>query len=194
MPASSRFPSFRLALKVLCLLALTSLAAPAQEVLNGDFKGPFLPVKVPDGSNAKAKVEGKIAAGWRDESAWGEVAVAYSQDPTGGKDGLPAQKIEVTSVTKGSVQFVQELKFAAGTVYHVTAWIRAAAPGEISVQVRQSGAPYTTYGIVKAPLTTEWSQVEVSGTATTTDNGLIMFVLSGPGTYWIAGVTLTTGS
>jgi hypothetical protein len=181
-------------LNILCLFALTVCAAHAQSLVNGDFEGPFLQVTVPPGSNSGAKIDGSVATGWRDESAWGNVSITYSQDPTGGRNNTSAQKIEVHAITQGAAQFVQELKFNSGSTYHVTAWVKAAAPGTATLMLRRSGTPYTTYGSTKINLTTEWQKVDVSGKADSADNGLIMFIPDAPGTYWIDDVDFKVGA
>jgi hypothetical protein len=170
------------------LFALGFGSASAQQLTNGDFEGAFQQLVMPAGS--KSQIDGSVATGWRDESAWGQVSIAYSKDPTGGHNGTSAQKIEVRSITQGAVQFVQELPFKPSTTYRLTAWVKAAAPGQAALMLRQSGTPYATYGNTNINLTTEWAQVQVTGTATAGDNGLVMFLPSNPGTYWIDDVVL----
>ncbi len=167
-------------------------ATSAQELKNGNFEGPFQAVTSPP--NSKGHIEGTIASGWRDESAWSEVSIAYSKDPTGGHHGTAAQKMEVFPPGKGTPQFVQQIALNAGTTYRVTAWAKAATPGRVFLALRQSGKPYTMYGKTPVALTTEWTKVEVIGTATKRDNGLIMFVAEAPGTYWIDDVTFEVAS
>ena len=169
---------------VTCLLLLTLCDTQAQEIKNGNFEGAFLPFVLPP--NSKGKVEGSIAEGWRDETAWADVSIAYSKEPTGGHNGTSAQKIEVS---KGTANFVQQLKLDAGTTYRVTAWAKATAPGRASLGLRNAGPPYTMYGKTPVALTTEWTKIEVVGTATASGNGLIMFVAEDIGTYWIDDVT-----
>ena len=176
--------------KILFSLLITVGVAHAQEIVNGNFDGTFAPVSVPSGS--KAKITGSVAQGWRDESSWATVTVDYSQEPVGHSGA--AQKVTVGTVTNGGVQFVQEMKFMAGAKYQATAWVKAAAPGQLDFEIRQSGAPYQSYGLVSAPVTTEWTQIQVSGVSTITDNGLIIFGFKTPGTYWIDDVTFTVGN
>ena len=159
----------------------------AQELKDGDFEGAFDPVVSPPDS--KGKIDGEIAEGWRDESAWGDVSIAYSQDPTGGHNATSAQKIEVRAQGKGAPQFVQELPVEQGAVYRITAWVKSASPARGSLAFRQAGSPYAVYGSTNINLTTTWTQVVVTGTASAGGNALIMFLPEGTGTYWIDDVT-----
>ena len=164
-----------------------SVVAPVS-IKNGNFEGAFVPFVLPP--NSKGKVEGSVAEGWRDESAWSEVSIVYSKDSTGGRNGTAAQKMEVLPQSKGMPQFVQQLALSAGRSYRVTAWVRAASPGRATFALRYAGAPYTTYGKTPIDLTTEWTKVEVFGTASKSGNGLVVFLPEGAGTYWIDDVML----
>jgi hypothetical protein len=159
----------------------------AQQLVNGDFEGAFDPVNPPDGG--KAQIDGQVAQGWRDESAWGEVSIAYGRDDTIKHGGAAAQKMEVRSIGKGAPQLVQQLAFKVGSIYRFTVWVKAANPGRASLILRQSGPPYATYASTEIALSTDWTQVAVTGTASAGDNGLVMFIPEQPGTYWIDDAT-----
>ena len=172
-------------LKAAFVLLLTLGAIQAQEIKNGDFEGGFQPVKVHEPT--KAKITGEVGAGWQDESSWAEVEVAYSGDPTGGHGKTAAQKIVVKSIAGGAVQFAQGLKLETGS-YHVTAWVRGEGAGRLLL--RKAGPPYTTYGSVNVPASSEWTQVEFSGNVADPGVGFLMFIPSELGTYWLDDVTL----
>jgi hypothetical protein len=183
------FPIFTLASirRMICLLALTTSSATAQQLLNGDFEGSFQPVKVqPD---TKATIQGEVALNWQDESSWANVSVVYSQDATGGHAKTSAQKIEVKSITSGAVQFAQSVQLKAGT-YQISAWVRADKPSQGTLLLRQTGAPYSIYGTVSIAASTEWTQVSLSGDVTADGYCFVMFIPGAPGTFWLDDVAL----
>jgi hypothetical protein len=156
---------------------------------NGGFEGSFeVLTKDP---NAKGKIEGAIAPGWMDESAWGEVAVVYAMDEKEKHGGKSAQRIEVKSITNGGVQFIQKLPLTQGHTYRATAWVRSEGSGQADFLLRKSGAPYTFYGTTRVQLSPEWTEVVVAAKVTEEDVALVMFNPAEPGTYWIDDVTLT---
>jgi len=120
---------------------------PGEEMLkNGDFSKGDEGWKQEANEGAKMKVEvGKP------ESVNGEAA------PGG-------QALKITTLEKGkqafNLQYQQGgFKLVPGRLYTLSFWARAAQPCDISVVVRQDGAPYKTVGLSQdASLTGQWRQ------------------------------------
>ena len=65
----------------------------------------------------RPKVTGEVASGWSDNSSWADVQEAYAADTSNPHRGTSAQKLIVTRVGSGAVQFVQGTSFAQGKAY-----------------------------------------------------------------------------
>lgn len=116
-------------------------------------------VSTSDAPNGKAQISGTIAESWSDNTSWADVALNYSLDTTNPHSGHYAQKI---SVARGFAQFAQALVVPHG-YYRAAVWLRADAPLWVSLDIRQQGAPYTSYAARPTQVGTQWTRVETSG-------------------------------
>ena len=98
--------------------------AGAQALTNPGFEGAYSPaVSQSDLPSQKAQMTGEIAAGWSDNSNWADVGVIYGRDTSNPHRGLAAQKIAISRVTSGAVQFVQSETFTKGRVNEFRVWL-----------------------------------------------------------------------
>ena len=92
-------------------------SAGAQALTDPGFEGAYQPVaSQSDLPSQKAQISGEIAPGWEDNSNWADVGIVYSRDTNNPHRGRASQKIAISRVNTGAVQFVQTVAFTKGRV------------------------------------------------------------------------------
>ena len=159
--------------------------AGAQALTNPGFEGAYSPaVSQSDLPSQKAQITGEIAAGWSDNSNWADVGVIYGRDTSNPHRGLAAQKIAISRVTSGAVQFVQSETFTKGRVNEFRVWLRGTPGTSVTLTLRKAGTPYTSYGETFAGLSPEWQQFHVAAVMPEDTPGLVMIIAHSPMTFW----------
>jgi hypothetical protein len=135
-----------------------------------------------------------VAPGWREQS-WGTPAPKKSFAPDGEKThgGRQAQRFQVTAHPE-RVHLVQQLRFTGGRTYSAGLWVRAAAPVDVTLQVRSDNGPkdfYQAFAVRTVRVGTTWQRIEATGTAPHDLAGSIRVFLGGPGTVWLDDASLT---
>jgi hypothetical protein len=109
---------------------------------NTGFEGNYTAVaSSSDAPDQKAQISGVIAPGWSDNSNWADVAVTYAKDSVNTHRGQAAQKIQITRVNSGAVQFVQNVSFKKGRVHLWRVWLRGNPGTGVNLMLRKAGAP-----------------------------------------------------
>src|SRR5205814_6495589 len=113
---------------------------------NTGFEGDYTPVVIYD---TKARLTGVVANGWKDDSSWAQVEVAYSKDETTGSahGGKACQRIDIKKVDRVTdktsvVQFNQALLLTQGATYRGSFYLKADKPTEVEISFRQVDWPY----------------------------------------------------
>jgi len=164
---------------------------PTELLANPGFESPSTTV-YPAGAvlSGKGDITGQVAKGWGDNSGWANVDVNYSLDPDA-HGGLTSQRIDVHQINNGAVQFVQTLPVQSGHAYQMSVWLRSDTPAMMSLDLRKSGSPFTTYMSQAVLVTPTWTRATVSGLVP--DDGEAYFLIHpmGTGTYWIDDASMT---
>jgi uncharacterized protein (TIGR03437 family) len=162
-----------------CFSSQRVFAGTAVPLNNPGLDGPFSPV-----SQNGGKISGAIANGWSDNSGWANPTIQYSQETSNCHSGASCQKIEVSSVGSGRMQFVQTYQQQAGNIYTVSAWVRGTPGVQASLSIQQAAAPYATILSGSITLASGWQQVTAMGYITTTESVYLMLGMNAPGTVW----------
>lgn len=162
------------------LISVSALASPSPQVashlgsappfdgnllLNGGFEAPNGSANA--GSSCPAIV-GSLPANWSDNSCWSgntTAQIAYGAPPLNPHAGAQSVRIDIGS---GVMQLIQPVDLEAGRLYEASVWMRASAPVEVSLSLRQADAPYVDYVVRTIVPTMQWQRYEVSGYAQTT--------------------------
>lgn len=131
-------------------------------------------------ADAGAKVTGRIAKGWSDNSSWADVQVTYGVETANPRRGAAAQRINLQRIGSGAVQFTQGAKFRGGRAYVFSLWMRGRPGTSVSLMLRRQGAPYTTYASSDVVLSPEWREFSVEGAVPEDAEGLLMLRLTAP--------------
>ena len=157
----------------------TAHAATPVELVNPGMEEPYDAVDINNGA-----ISGSIANGWSDNSDWANPTVQYSADTTNPHSGSACQKVVVTSVGSGRVQFVQQFPLQAGNIYTASVWLRGTPGLQASLVIQQANSPYATYLQSSAALTADWRQIIATGYITTSEPALLMIAIDAPGTLY----------
>ena len=149
------------------------------ELVNSGMEKPYDTVDLNNGA-----ISGSIAKGWSDNSDWANPTAQYSPDTANPHGGAACQKVVVTSVGTGRVQFVQQFQLQAGNIYTASAWLRGTPGLEASLVIQQANSPYATYIQSSTALTADWAQLTTTGYITTTEPALLMVAIDAPGTLY----------
>ncbi|WP_188187093.1 glycosyl hydrolase [Nonomuraea sp. SYSU D8015] len=132
----------------------------------------------------------KVAPGWRVQS-WGAPAPKKAFTPAEkAHGGRLAQRFQVTAHPE-RVHLVQRLRFAGGRTYRAGIWVRAAAPVDVTLQVRGEQGDSQTFAVRTVRAGTGWQLIEATGTAPRDLCGSFRVSLGAPGTVWIDDASLT---
>jgi hypothetical protein len=154
-------------------------AATPVALVNPGMEPPYNAVNLDDGA-----ISGSIAYGWSDNSGWASATVQYSEDTNNPHSGSASQKVVVTSVGTGRVQFIQQFGLLADNVYTASVWLRGDPGLQASLVIQQANSPYATYIQNSFALTGDWQQLTASGYITTTEDAYLMVAIPAPGTLW----------
>ena len=172
--------------------APSSTSGASIELQNPGFEGEFKSVdSQSDAPNAMAKISGQVATGWGDNSNWAPVSVAYARDTTNPHRGEASQRVEVSRVDGGAVQFVQGVPLKKGRVYEARAWLRGRPGQSVSFSLRKAGAPYTEYSNVRVSLAAEWKEMRVLAPATDDGEAFLMIRSVEPQVFWVDDASLS---
>jgi hypothetical protein len=141
--------------------------------------------------NECANVSGVVAPGWSDNTCWDTARpqISYALDAASPHGGAQSQRVTLLSGSRA--QFAQYLPAAArGNLYRVTVWLRAQADMDVTLGLRQAGAPYSGYGSKLAVLSTGWQAFEFEGIASA-DSMVLLIIAKQPGTFWIDDVVVS---
>lgn len=170
----------------LLTLLLPGAMAQAVELKNPGFEGAYQPLPPPTApANPNARITGRIAPGWTDNSDWADVAVDYGAETANPHRGKAAQRVSVARVSGGAVQFVQPVDFKKGRVYAFHVWLRGQPGAGVSLMLRQGGAPYTVYAERRAALSAEWQEFQVAGQVSEDSIGYLMMIAREPMTFYV---------
>ena len=156
--------------------------------LNGaDFEGIYslLPKHNP---KDKGFESGAVAAGWSDNSEWGDISVVYDKETLNPHSGKLCQKIMVGKCNAAQVQLVQQVNMALGKTYQATVWVRAATEGTIvGISLRPLVAPYlSSYESKSETIGKDWKQITVTAPITKNVTTQVMVACSQPNrTFWV---------
>ncbi|MGB7760106.1 MAG: carbohydrate binding domain-containing protein, partial [Bryobacteraceae bacterium] len=153
---------------------------------NPGMEPPYNAVDLDNGA-----IYGRLAQGWSDNSAWASATVQYSEDTDNPHGGLASQKVVVTSVGTGRVQFIQQFGLQAGNIYTASVWLRATPGTAASLVIQQAGSPYATYIQNSNTLTADWQQLTATGYVATTEAAYLMIAIGTPGTLWVDDFALS---
>jgi hypothetical protein len=174
-----------------CLLLTVGGLEAAQEGLlrNNGFEGPGVDFRLRP--EARARIDGRIAEGWQDNSQWADLDLHYAIDPTGGRNGSAAQRVELRATADGSPQLLQEFEVQAGQTYTGRAWVRGLERVPVNLLLRASGSPYTLHARHQVLTTPDWQELRVTWTASA--DGRASFILNpeAAGTVWLDDAALS---
>ncbi len=163
------------------LLASASIFADTNvPLVNPGLDPPYAAVSANGGT-----ISGVIAKGWSDNSSWANAAVSYSQESSNCHSGNSCQKIEVTSVGSGNVQFLQNYRQQSGNIYSATAWVRGTPGVVVNLVIQQAVAPWMALVSGSITLTDDWQQVSALGYVTSTEDVFLLLNINTPGTVWV---------
>jgi hypothetical protein len=168
-------------------LALVTAGAAAQTLRNGGFEADGRPLTAAAG---RASIEGVIADGWKDDTAWADVAIAYALDPDRPHSGKLSQKI---LVRRGFAQFMQPVALPRPGLCAASIWARSLEPSWATLALRQVGPPYADYAARVVLLGPRWQQVKMAGFVPA---GPCYFQIrvAAPGSIWLDDAELAIGS
>ena len=167
------------ALAAAALCASAALASTPVDLVNPGMEAPYSAVNLNGGA-----ISGELANGWSDNSAWANPTVQYSEENNDPHSGLACQKVVVTSVGTGRVQFYQQFPLQAGNIYTASVWLRGDPGLQASLVVQQAAAPYAAYIQSSLALAADWQQLTTTGYITTNETAYLMVVIDAPGTVW----------
>lgn len=126
---------------------------------------------------------------WEDNS-WGGATATYFPEKNNVRNGNYAQKITVTSLGSGKVQFRQNYTFLKGRKYQASLWLRAATAMPINIMLRENAHPFRAYAIKTVQVGTEWQKVTIKGKFHSDVYGSLMVIPETVGTFWIDDASL----
>jgi len=136
-------------------------------------------------SSGPGQISGETASGWGDNSNWADVTVAYAQDGADPHRGQSAQRIAVSGVRSGAVQFKQNVMLKKDRIYAMSVWLRGSPGSMVSLLLRETGGASKQYAGTTASLSAEWREYRVFGRCTDDTEGLLMIRLTSPTTIWV---------
>lgn len=154
---------------------------------NPSFEGIYSPLPKHNPKD-KGFMSGEIAAGWVDNSEWGDISVAYSKETMKPHSGKLCQKIMLGKCNTAQVQLVQQVNMALGKTYQATVWVRAATEGTIvGISLRPLVAPYlSSYESKSETIGKDWKQITVTAPITKNVTTQVMVACSQPNrTFWV---------
>jgi hypothetical protein len=154
-------------------------AATPVTLVNPGMEPPYTAVNLNGGA-----ISGYLANGWQENSAWASATVQYSEDTDNPHSGSASQKVVVTSVGTGRVQFIQPFNLQAGNIYTASVWLRGTPGLQASLVIQQGDSPYATYIQNSLALTADWQQLTATGYITTNEPAYLMVAIPAPGTLW----------
>lgn len=177
-----------------CALAVVlfaaALASPsrAQSLVNAGFEAPFDSLAPTATCPA---IRGRVANGWWDNSCWPgntSAVVTMAADTTQPHGGATSQRITSGG---GVMQLVQDVSLQTGRLYTASVWMRASGAATVTVLLRQTDAPYSTFAIRTFALDAGWTRCSVQGFAPT-GPGLFMIRTDTPATFWVDDAELAS--
>ena len=162
----------------LCVSGAAHAATPV-ELANPGMEPPYYAVNLDNGA-----ISGYLANWWTENSSWAGATVQYSEDNINPHSGSASQKVVVTSVGTGRVQFYQPFQLQAGNIYTASVWLRGTPGTEASLVIQQGSSPYATYIQNSLALTADWQQLTATGYIATNELAYLMIAISTPGTLW----------
>jgi len=129
-------------------------------------------------------IAGHLAYAWNENSTWASATAQYSEDTNNPHSGSASQKVVVTTVGSGRVQFIQQFGLQAGNIYTASVWLRGDPGLQASLVIQQANSPYATYVQNSMALTGDWQQLSASGYTATTEPAYLMVAIPTPGTLW----------
>ncbi len=133
----------------------------------------------------------ELADGWM-ENTWGNGAsVSYGPSYSEVHSGEAAQRLSISALGDGGVQFYQSFETSAGTNYNGSVWLRADSDMQVQVLLRHVGYPYTTMGEQTLTVGTDWTKVDVSGSDPDAVEGGLFVVALSTGSLYIDDAALS---
>jgi len=157
--------------------------AVARPLGNPVFEEPYAAVSAPK-PDQKGSITGALAGMWEDDSSWADVTVEYSSDSTEPHGGKASQRIAVSRIAGGAVQFAQRVTVEKG-IYAFHVWLRGQPGTSVALQIRRAGHPYNTFAANSATLSAEWREFTVSGMVPERVQAFVMLIANGPTTVWM---------
>ncbi|CAN5761433.1 hypothetical protein BH09VER1_BH09VER1_13260 [soil metagenome] len=152
------------------------------ELRNPGFEVPYNTVDI---KGAKSQITGELADGWQDNSDWADLTAEYSVDAVNPHSGENSQKVTLSRLGSGAVQLKQDVRFQPGHQYTFSIWLRGKPGTHVSLQLRRSSEPYTTYATVPVTLAEEWTKFSITGVTTDDVPGNVMLLAGEPTTFWM---------
>ncbi len=133
----------------------------------------------------------ELADGWV-ENTWGNGArVSYDPSYSEVHSGDAAQRLRVSALGDGGVQFYQSFETSAGVDYNGSVWLRADSEMQVQVLLRHVGYPYTTMGEQTLTVGTDWTKAVVTGSDPGAVEGGLFVVALSTGSLYIDDAALS---
>lgn len=130
---------------------------------------------------------GGTAMNWNNNT-FGTSVVAFSIDSLTPHLGRYAQKISCSSLTDGYVQLTNTVGFTVlkSRAYQTSVWLKGNMAGQVTLQLRRWGSPYTSYCARSFTITAEWREYSLTDFSIGTDGDARLFVFfTAPGTLYV---------
>ena len=191
--AMKRF-GFILMLTTLSLRHFCWAEEPAMEMLaNSGFEGPYREVSI--ASEPVTRITGRIADAWNDNSSWARVVVHYDEVTDGVHGGSSAQRITVRRIATGAVQLTQSpVDLQDSVAYRAQVFARSPDGESLTLQIRQPGAPYTSYAERRFQPGPDWASFELTFTSRVSGPALFMLLPGDAGTVDVDDASLKPAS
>lgn len=135
--------------------------APATSTLRPDrpvFATAFGDAGVAVTGTGKAAVSGALPEGWRDDSAWADLQVAYT---TREEDGIRFLTARVGRIGSGFAQFARLLPADDGErIYRLSARVRVTPGADVRIGIRQQGSPWKMLAACAPAAVGGWQRLE----------------------------------
>ncbi|MCK4376341.1 MAG: carbohydrate binding domain-containing protein, partial [Candidatus Brocadiae bacterium] len=129
---------------------------------------------------------GRIADGWRDNSAWAQVFVEYDEGRVDAHGGRSCQRITCRKIATGAVQLTQSaLTLQEGVAYRAKVFARTPDGLPLRVQIRQPGPPYATYAERRFVPGPQWTPCQLTFTSPISGPALFMLIPGDLGTIYL---------
>lgn len=152
-PAAEASPSTPVAMSAVA--AQPRLAVPVDRTV---FTSTFGKDGAPVVGSATAQISGSLPEDWRDDSGWADLQVVYGIRE---EDGIRFLTARVQRIGRGFAQLARLLPDDAGErIYRLTARLRVTPGADVSIGIRQRGAPHRMLAACSPTAVGGWQNLE----------------------------------